>query len=198
MMGFRHAFKGNRRYANRASRDGGTYMMMERSDKVVTDIEVTKLVTATATSRRMIGNRLECDLLTLCDLYRVCVMQAYIHVVQANINMYSTAYAIDSGMESEPPIGMQAEFVTFERIVASTGRSTTEHKHATKATMHCSLVNPYDWNVLYTKHRNRSTAVNIVNAFDIEIEDIKMTPATLQITDDFQIRVIYGTFPWYT
>ena len=64
-------------------------------------------------------------------------MAAYIEVVQVNIIMYSTAYGIESGMESDPPIRMQAEFVTFERNVASTGRSNTGKKVVTKATMHC-------------------------------------------------------------
>ena len=65
MTGLRHAFNGNRRYASRASRLGGTYMLVERRDKVVTVIEDTRLVSVTAPSRRMTGNRLECDLLTL-------------------------------------------------------------------------------------------------------------------------------------
>ena len=54
MTGFRQEFKGKRRKANMASRDGGTYMMMERRDKVNTVIEVRMLVTATAPSRVII------------------------------------------------------------------------------------------------------------------------------------------------
>ena len=51
MTGFRQEFKGKRRTANMASRDGGTYMMIERRDKVITVIEVRMLVTATTPSR---------------------------------------------------------------------------------------------------------------------------------------------------
>ena len=51
MTGLRQEFSGNKRKANMASRDGGTYMMVERSDKVVTVIEHRMLVTATTPSR---------------------------------------------------------------------------------------------------------------------------------------------------
>ena len=40
MIGFKQEFTGKRINARIASRDGGTYMMTDRRDKVVTVIEV--------------------------------------------------------------------------------------------------------------------------------------------------------------
>ena len=67
IAGFRHEFKGKRRYANMASRDGVTYMMMERSESVITVSDASMLVTAAAPSRAKMGYRFLCDLYTLWD-----------------------------------------------------------------------------------------------------------------------------------
>ena len=118
-----------------------------------------------------------------------------IETVTANISKYSIAYAIANGMATEPPMRIQAEFVIFDRIADNSGRIRHKHQLPTKVPMHCVFVNPNGWNCLYTKHINLSTAISIVNAFDIEVEYIKMTPATLHIADFFQCRATYGTFP---
>ena len=113
------------------------------------------------------------------------VILVYIHIVHPNINMYSTVYAIENGIDIDPPMGMHAEFDMWERIVDSSGRSGLKIQLVIKALRNCCLVNPNFWNFLYTKQRNLSTDINIVKAFDSEIEDIKMMPATLHITDVF-------------
>ena len=114
------------------------------------------------------------------------VTLAYIEIVQANINKSCIAYTIANGMATEPPMRMQAEFVIFERIADNSGSVRQKHQLPTNIPIHWGLVNPNDWNCLYTKHINLSTAINIVNVFDIEIEYVKITPATIQNTDLFQ------------
>ena len=65
IIGFRQEFKGKRRNANIASREGGTYVRTASKDKVVTVIDTRKLVSVTAPSRNITPTKLTCDFLNL-------------------------------------------------------------------------------------------------------------------------------------
>ena len=67
MIGLRQELIGQRIKATRASRDGGTYVMTDKRDKVVTVTDVRMLVTATAPSRAVTGTRLVRDFFILLD-----------------------------------------------------------------------------------------------------------------------------------
>ena len=124
-------------------------------------------------------------------------MFIYIKIVQENTSMYTTTYAMETGIETEPPMRMQAELVISERNADNSSKKGPEDQHTTKVPMHCRLVSPNVWNFLYTNNINLSTAISIAVTFDTDIEVMKMTPDMLHNTECFHCRAMYRISPSY-
>ena len=95
-IGLTHAFRGNIMKASIASRDGGTYMIIDSNDRIVTVMEVRQFVTITMPSLTIIGVVLIADFWTFEDLINCNITVVYIATIKTNITMFVTAYATEN------------------------------------------------------------------------------------------------------